>query len=58
MFTICQDYYAFGVEVYFTRMWDSTWRVSDCEELVGAITGDDGFGFRVLFFVCHYSQMF
>jgi len=33
MFTICQDYYAFGVEVYFTRMWDSTWRVSDCEEL-------------------------
>jgi len=35
MFTICQDYYAFGVEVYFTRMWDFTWRVSDCEELVG-----------------------
>ena len=21
--------------VYFTRIWDFTWRVSDCEELVG-----------------------
>jgi len=24
-----------GFEKYFTRMWDFTWRVSDCEELVG-----------------------
>ena len=23
-----------------------TWRVSDCEELVGLLTGDDGVGFR------------
>ena len=27
----------------FTRMWDFTWMVSDCEELEGGIhTGDDG----------------
>ena len=26
-------------------MWDFTWRVSDCEELVGLLTGDDGVGF-------------
>ena len=26
---------ALGVEVYFTRIGDFTWRVSDCEELVG-----------------------
>ena len=25
-----------------------TWRVSDCEELVGAVTGDDGYGFMEL----------
>ena len=24
---------------------DFTWRVSDCEELVGVLTGDDGVGF-------------
>jgi len=24
-----------GFEKYFTRMWDFTWRVPDCEELVG-----------------------
>ena len=28
---------------------DFTWRVSDCEELVGLLTGDDGVGFRGLF---------
>jgi len=28
---------------------DITWRVSDCEELVGVLTGDDGVGFRVNF---------
>jgi len=32
----------------FTRMWDFTWWVSDCEELVGVLTGDDGVGFRWL----------
>jgi len=26
---------ALGVEVYFTRIGDFTWRGSDCEELVG-----------------------
>ena len=26
---------ALGVEVYFTRIGDFTWRVSDCEGLVG-----------------------
>jgi len=35
MFPICQHFYTLGVEVYFTRIWDFTWRVSDCEELVG-----------------------
>ena len=45
MFTIRQDYYAFGVEVKFTRIDDFTWRVSDCKELVGGFTGDDGVGF-------------
>ena len=28
--------------VCFTRIGDFTWRVSDCEELVGGFTGDDG----------------
>jgi hypothetical protein len=35
MFTKCQQFYTLGVEVKFTRMWDFTWRLSDCEELVG-----------------------
>jgi len=26
--------------VYFTRIGEFTWRESDCEELVGSITGD------------------
>ena len=26
----------------FTRIGEFTWRVSDCEELVGLLTGDDG----------------
>ena len=34
MSTICQHLYTLGVEVKFTRMWDFTWKVSDCEELV------------------------
>jgi len=29
-----QRFYSFGVDVCFTRIWDFTWRVSDCEELV------------------------
>ena len=28
----------------FTMCGEFTWRVYDCEELVGAITGDDGVG--------------
>jgi len=35
MTTICQHLYTFVEEVKFTRKWDFTWRVSDCEELVG-----------------------
>ena len=39
---------ALGVEVYFTRIGDFTWRVSDCEELVGGYSqGNDGVGFGV-----------
>ena len=30
--------------VCFTRIGDFTWRVSDCEELVGLLTGDEGIG--------------
>ena len=30
--------------VCFTRIGDFTWRVSDCEELVGLFTGDHGIG--------------
>jgi len=37
MSTICQHLYNFVEEVYFTRKWDFTWRLSDCEELVGKI---------------------
>jgi len=37
----CQHFYTLGVEVYFTRIRDFTWRVPDCEELSGAITGDE-----------------
>ena len=31
--------------VCFTRIGDFTWTVTDCEELVGLLTGDDGVGF-------------
>ena len=30
--------------VCFTRVGDFTWRVSDCDELVGLLTGDEGIG--------------
>ena len=30
--------------VCFTRIGDFTWRVYDCEELVGLLTGDEGIG--------------
>jgi len=32
----------------FTRSGDFTWRLSDCEELVGAITGDGGVGSAII----------
>ena len=35
MFLKCQNFYTLGVEEYFTKTGDFTWRVSDCEELVG-----------------------
>jgi len=50
MFPICQQLYTLGVEMDFTRIGDFTWRVSDCEELVGTITGDNVFGFMELVF--------
>ena len=31
----------------FTRIGDFTWRVSDCEELVGVTHGDDGGGYSL-----------
>ena len=37
MFTICQHLYTFGEEVYFTRVWEISGGVSDCEELVGEV---------------------
>ena len=30
--------------VCFTRIGDFTWRMSDCDELVGFLTGDEGIG--------------
>jgi len=27
------------------NVWDFTWRVSDCEEIEGLLTGDDVLGF-------------
>jgi len=35
MFLKCQNFYTLGVEEYFTKSGYFTWRVSDCEELVG-----------------------
>ena len=35
MFPICQQLYTFGVEMDFTRNGDFTWRLPDCEKLVG-----------------------
>jgi hypothetical protein len=32
-FNMCQHFYTLGVEEYFTKTGDFTWRVSDCEEL-------------------------
>jgi len=36
---------------------DFTWRVSDCEELGGLLTGDYGVGFRGLFLECDSFQI-
>ena len=51
-------------------MWDFTWRLSDCEELVGVylefvwlceelsgglLTGDDGVGFSVVIVLFNFS---
>ena len=37
--------------VYFTRDVDFSWKVYDGEELVGAITVEEGFGFMELVFL-------
>ena len=39
-------YFISDLEGRFTRKRDFTWRVSDCEELVGLLTGDDEGWFR------------
>ena len=44
MFLICQNFYTLGVEEYITNSVYFTWRVSEREELVGGLTGDDGGG--------------
>ena len=41
MSTKYQYFYTLGVEVCFTMCVDFTWRVSDCEELVGLLTGTE-----------------
>jgi hypothetical protein len=43
--TFVKNLCALGVEENFTRKGDFTWRVSDCEELVGVFTGDGEVGF-------------
>ena len=45
MYSICQYFNTIDVEVCFTMCGDFTWRVSDCEELEGFLTGDGGVGF-------------
>jgi len=38
MFTKCQDFYTLGVEIKFKKeVGILTWRVSDCEDLVGEV---------------------
>jgi len=51
MFHFISSYDLVETEVYhqkfsFTRKWEDCGVVSDCEELVGTIAGDDGVGFR------------
>ena len=49
-FTWCSigGYMSIQYTVCFTRIGDFTCGVSDCEELVGVLTGEDGVGFRWL----------
>ena len=35
MFTKCQQFYTLGVRCILQECGDFTWRMSDCEELVG-----------------------
>ena len=51
MFHFISSYDLVETEVYhqkfsFTRKWEDCGGLSDCEELVGTIAGDDGVGFR------------
>ena len=43
MFLKCQNFYTLGVEEYFTKTGYFTWRVSDCEELLGGLLTDKNF---------------
>ena len=42
----------------FTRIGDFTWGLSDCDELVGSVTEDDGVGFREFLTVPLHSPTF
>ena len=37
--------YIYNQMFYIQECGDFTWKVSDCEELVGLLTGDDGVGY-------------
>ena len=53
MSTICQHFNTIDVEVCFTRIWGFTWRVYDCEELVG---GQSLWQTSTSFTLCCWSQ--
>jgi len=43
--SIIRNQYITSIGLFYKNWEDFTWRVSDCEELVGSVTGDDGVGF-------------
>ena len=49
MFNIFKDLYSNILTNCDEIFGDFTWRVSDCEELVGEVTGDDGVGFDLFY---------
>ena len=56
---IVNTYFLLVLRFVFQEHGDFTWRVSDCEKLVGGLlTGDDGGCFRVLLTVSLHPQTF